>query len=91
MVKETEVDTGSGITFISETTYQKKFSNYKVTDIAIKTYANESLNVLGKLGVTVQYKENMFTNFPLHVVAGDGVNLLGRNCLSEVKLDWAIF
>ena len=49
------------------------------------------MKVLGKLGVTVQYKENMFTNFPLYVVAGDGVNLLGRTCLSEVKLDWAIF
>ena len=32
----------------------------------------------------------MFTNFPLYVIAGDGVNLLGRNWLSEVKLDWAI-
>ena len=32
----------------------------------------------------------MFTNFPLYVIAGDGVNLLGRNWLSEVKLDWTI-
>ena len=32
----------------------------------------------------------MFTNFPLYVITGDGVNLLGRNCLSEIKLDWAI-
>ena len=28
--------------------------------------------------------------FPLYAIAGDGVNLLGRNWLSEVKLDWAI-
>ena len=48
------------------------------------------MNVLGKFSVTVQYKENMFSNFPLYVTAGDGVNLLGRNWLSEVKLDWAI-
>ena len=32
----------------------------------------------------------MFTSFPLYVIAGDGVNLFGRNWLSEVKLDWAI-
>ena len=40
-----EVDTGSGITLISETTYQEKLSNYKLTNtkIAIETYANESL------------------------------------------------
>ena len=67
-----EVDTGSGITLLSETTYQEKLSNYNLTNtkIAIKTYANESLNVLGKFSVTVQYK--------------DGGNLLGRNWLSEV-------
>ena len=86
-----EVDTGLGITLISETTYQEKLSNYKFTNtkIAIKTYANESLNVLEKL-VTVQFKENIFANFPLYVIAGDCANLLGRNWLSDVKLDWAI-
>ena len=87
-----EVDTGSGITLIFETTYQEKLSNYNLTNtkIAVKTYANESLKVLGKFSVTVQYKENMLTNFPLYVIAGDGVNLLGRNWLSEIKLDWVI-
>ena len=86
-----EVDTGLGKTLISETTYQEKLSNYKFTNtkIAIKTYANESLNVLEKL-VTAQFKENIFANFPLYVIAGDSANLLGRNWLSEVKLDWAI-
>ena len=32
----------------------------------------------------------MFSNFPLYVIAGDGVNPLGLNWLSEVKLDWPI-
>ena len=32
----------------------------------------------------------MFSNFPLYVIAGDGVNPLGLNWLSEVKLDWLI-
>ena len=38
-----EVDTGLGITLISETTYQEKLSNYSLTNtkIAIKTYANK--------------------------------------------------
>ena len=85
-----EVDTGSGITLISESTYQKSLSNYQLskTNITIKTYANESLNVLGKIKVVVQYKESVFTNFPLYIVAGNGVNLLGRTWLSEIKLDW---
>ena len=85
-----------GVTLISETTYQEKLSHYKLTNttIPIKTYANESLNVLGNVRVTfsgtVQYNKNMLTNFPLNVIAGDGANLLGCNCLSEVKLYWAI-
>ena len=86
-----EVDTGSGITLNSETTYQEKPLNYKLnnTKIAIKTYGNENLNVLRKLNVTVGYKENMFTNSALCVIARDGLNLLGRNWLSDVKHNWA--
>ena len=86
-----EVDTGSRITLNSETTYQEKLLNYKLTNtkIAIKTYGNENLNVLRKLNVTVGYKENMFTNSPLCVIARDGLNLLGRNWLSDVKHNWA--
>ena len=78
-----EVDTGSGITLISETTYQEKLSTYKLTNtkIAIKAYANENLDVLGKLSITDRYKDNMFTNFPLYVISGNGVNLLGRKWL----------
>ena len=85
-----------GVTLISESTYQEKLSHYKLTNttIPIKTYANESLNVLGNVRVTfsgtVQYNKNMLTNFPLNVIAGDSANLLGSNCLLEVKLDWAI-
>ena len=85
-----EVDTGSGITLISESTYQKILSNYQLskTNITVKTYANESLNVLGKIKVVMQYKESVFTNFLLNIVPGNGVNLLGRTWLSEIKLDW---
>ena len=32
----------------------------------------------------------MFTNFPLYIIGGNNVNLLGRNWLSEVKLDQTI-
>ena len=83
-----EVDTGQDTALISETTFQEKLSNYKITNtkIVIKTYSHGNLNVLGKL-VTVQYKENILTNFPLDVAPGNGVNLLGRSWLSEVKLD----
>ena len=32
----------------------------------------------------------MFTNFHLYVIAGNSMNLLGCNWLSEVQLNWAI-
>ena len=32
----------------------------------------------------------MLTNFPLYDITGNGVILLGRNSLSEVKHDWTI-
>ena len=52
-----EVDTGSGM-LISETTFQEKLSNYELKNAknAVKTYANENLNVLGKPNVTPVYK-----------------------------------
>ena len=48
-----KVDTCLGL--ISETTYQEKLLNYKLTNtkIAVKTYANESINVLQKFSITV--------------------------------------
>ena len=36
----------------------------------------------------MQYNESVFTNLPLYIVSGNGVNLLGRTWLSEIKLDW---
>ena len=70
---------------ISETTYQEKLSNFDLTNlkIAIKTYVNERL--LGKLSLTVQYKENMFTNLPLYVIAGE--DLLSGKWRDEISDD----
>ena len=70
---------------ISETTYQEKLSNFDLTNlkIAIKTYVNERL--LGKLSLTVQDKENMFTNLPLYVIAGE--DLLSGKWRDEISDD----
>ena len=67
-----EVDTETGITLIFESTYQGKLSNYKLTNtkIAIKAYANENLNVLGKLSEnrTIQRKQVSLYMFLLETV-----------------------
>ena len=58
------------------------------TKIILGTYSNDNLNVLGKLSMTAQYKENILTKFLLYVISGNSVNLLRHNWLSQIKVDW---
>ena len=56
--------------------------------IILETYLNDNLNVLGKLSMTAQDKENVLTKFLLYVISGNSVNLLRHNWLSQIKVDW---
>ena len=51
------------------------------------TLANSFVNVLGfcTQSVTIKGKTVLL---PLVVIKGDGISLLGRNWVEEVKLDW---
>ena len=57
------------------------------THIKLCTYTGESLKVLGVADVTVMYK-GQETKLPLVVVGQGGPNLLGRDWLRALKLDW---
>ena len=85
-----EVDTGSGISLISEATYRNFFSKRKLlqTDVVIKTYLEEQHIVLGEFEVTTVHNWEIYHNLKLYVVSGSGVNLLGRSWLSYITLDW---
>ena len=85
-----EIDTGSGITLISEGEYCTHFQNLPLTGTKIKvgTYANESLKVLGKLIVDVSYENKIYNRLPLYVIKGSGVSLLGRNWMTLMRLNW---
>ena len=54
-----ELDTGSGISIISEGTLKKQFTSYKLgkADLVVKTYSNQRLHVLGKFNVQVKYED----------------------------------
>ena len=52
------------------------------------TYSSEPLTVLGQLSVQVCYNGYVGTH-PLVVVKGNGSNLMGRDWLSVIRLDWA--
>ena len=84
-----EVDTGADVSLISDATRQSFCSNLPLTptDIKLRTYTNEAMDVLGELHVHVQYQGQTY-QLSLLVVAGDGPSLLGRNWLKFIRLNW---
>ena len=85
-----EIDTGSTVSIISETTYKKLFQHLplKPTHFYLKTYSGERLTLLGEFQVRVTY-QTQEVQLPLVVAEGDKPVLLGRNWLDKLKLDWA--
>ena len=85
-----EIDTGSAITLISERKYCMRFQNLPLTGtkIKIRTYANEPLKALGKLIIDVSYENEIYNRLPLYVIMGSGVNLLGRNWMALMRINW---
>ena len=85
-----EIDTSLGITLISEREYCTHFQNLQLTDTKMKvqTYANKPLKLLGKLIIDVSYENKIYNRLPLCVIKGSGVNLLGRNWMALMRLNW---
>ena len=58
------------------------------TKIKVRTYANEPLKVLGKLIIYFSYEIKIYNRLPLYVIKGSGVNVLGRNWMALMRLNW---
>ena len=90
---EMEVDTGASVSLISKDTYDKLWPNLTTapaiqkSDILLRTYTGEHLDVVRSISVDVHYKEQI-AHLPLTVVAGRGPSLLGRDWLQHIRLDW---
>ena len=85
-----EIDTGAGVSLVSEETVSSSFMKYLPlypTDVRLRTYTGEAVPVLGKLMVSVVKDEASIT-LPLLVVKGGGTTLLGRDWLQQLRLDW---
>ena len=84
-----EVDTGAAVTIISESTYQRCLATkpLRESSVQLKTYTAERVLVLGEVPVHVSYGTQQGT-YTLYVVKGSGVNLLGRDWLRNIRLDW---
>lgn len=84
-----EIDTGAAVSIVSKQEYESKFSSYELrkSDVVLKTYTSESLEVAGEITVHVKYKDQE-ANLDLVVVQGEGPALLGRNWLNHLVLNW---
>ena len=87
-----ELDTGSGVSLMSESQYRKTLARKKLkmesSDIQLKSYTGEPLQTIGVCYVTVKYENQMHPSMPLYIVKDDGPSLLGREWLSKFKLNW---
>ena len=91
---EIEIDTGASVSLISQVAFDKLQSSVtllplKTEQIKLRTFIGEEIKVLGSTSVTAQSGEHSAT-LPLLVVKGNGPNLIGRNWLTELKLDWKV-
>ena len=84
-----EIDTGASFSIISKKTYLEKFFTKPLqsSPVKLKTYTGESLPVFGSINVEVKYEKRKMS-LSLLVAGLDGPSLLGRDWLSDLRLDW---
>ena len=78
-----EVDTGASLSLLNKQTFDiianKNHTTLKTTDVHFKTYTGETIEILGAAELTITYGEQT-KQLLVHVVAGNGPNLMGRDC-----------
>ena len=84
-----ELDTGAGVSLVSEETYQRYWPGRALqhSTVRLRTYTGESLEVLGEMEVKVVHEIQMMT-LPLVVVKGSGPSLIGRNWMTQLSVEW---
>ena len=85
-----ELDTRAAMSLISQSTYDKLFSNVKLrpSDIILRTYTSQAIIVLGQLDADVIY-EDQKRKLSLLVIKGSGPSLIGRNWMLLLHLNWS--
>ena len=87
-----EIDTGASVSIVSESTFRHIWSRRAAPGlrhprITLRTYTGERIQLLGELDVAVRY-DGQVAKLPILVEKGDGPNLLCRDWLRKLKLDW---
>ena len=84
-----EVDTGSVVTLINEVTWRNSLDapTLKPASLELKSYSHGKVPLLGEFDASVEINGQR-TEFCARVVKGKARNLLGRDLLCQVRLDW---
>ena len=87
---EFEIDTGASLTVMGMKEFQMHFPKtvLESTGVTLKTYTGETIKPVGKCDVTVQI-EGSKVRLPMIVTPGKSPSLLGRNWLTQMKVDWS--
>ena len=86
-----EIDTGASLSLVSVNQYKQLPCSVPLdtTNIpTLRTYSGDIIQPLGRCVVNVEYKSQIY-ELSLLVVPGDGPNLLGRDWLHCVNLNWS--
>ena len=85
-----QVDTGSCSTLLCVKDFRKLFPNKSLDSRGLPmlfTYSKEPLKPIGRMQADVVHEGTTFS-LPVLVVPGDGPNLLGRDWLAKIRLNW---
>ena len=85
------LDTGASVSLINLPTYQmlqqhKVVAPLQNSSIQLRTYTGQPIRVLGMLPVQAEYMGKL-VDVCVHVVEGDGPNLMGRDWLSLLEVN----
>ena len=85
-----EIDTGSSVSLIGQDTFQRLNVRPKLRKCSarFKTYTGQSIPVLGEFDTTVEYDSKSYRALKVVVVKGARTNLLGRDWLKEIPINW---
>ena len=88
-----QVDTGAALTVMSHEVYSKHFKEPLLhCNKTLKTYTGEEVSIVGETNVEVcSTIEGNKKVLPLLVLENKGPNLLGRNWLTDIQIDWSMF
>ena len=85
-----ELDTAADFSIMSKSEYLEKFADEPLTpsQVTLKTYTGEVLNVSGEMHCDIEYKGKQYC-LPILVANYDAKpTLLGKNWLRHIKIEW---